>query len=121
MRIYFHLPFIQTDEGVVKAYAGKKAPSIPDYSTINRRVNKLDIKINERIGNDIVIVFDINWNKLQVVSQNTLSILAKATHIPVFNSSSHHVASLAFINIGIQFIGGMSMGNRRSCVICSRN
>jgi hypothetical protein len=57
MRIYFHLPFRQT-EGVVTAHTGKKAPSIPDYSTINRRVNKLDIKINERIGNDIVIVLD---------------------------------------------------------------
>jgi hypothetical protein len=30
-------------------------PSIPDYSTINRRVNKLDIKINEKVDNDIVI------------------------------------------------------------------
>jgi hypothetical protein len=40
MRVYFHLPFRQT-EGVVTAHAGKKAPSIPDYSTINRRVNKL--------------------------------------------------------------------------------
>ena len=28
------------------------------YSTINRRVNKLDIKINEHIGNDIVIALD---------------------------------------------------------------
>ena len=58
MRAYFHLPFRQTEDGVVTAHAGKKAPSIPDYSTINRRVNKLDIKINERIGNDIVIVLD---------------------------------------------------------------
>jgi hypothetical protein len=57
MRVYFHLPYRQT-EGVVRAHAGEKAPSIPDYSTINRRVNKLDIKINERIGNDIVIVLD---------------------------------------------------------------
>jgi hypothetical protein len=32
--------------------------SIPDYSTINRRVNRLDIKINERIGKDIIIVLD---------------------------------------------------------------
>src|SRR5215207_5204094 len=51
MRAYFHLPFRQT-EGVVKAHA-KSIPSIPDYSTISRRVNKLDIKINERLGNDI--------------------------------------------------------------------
>ncbi|HET7284579.1 MAG TPA: IS5 family transposase, partial [Nitrososphaeraceae archaeon] len=36
----------------------KEVPSIPDYSTINRRINKIDIKINERIGNDIVIVLD---------------------------------------------------------------
>jgi hypothetical protein len=39
MRIYFHLPNRQT-EGVVTAHAGKKAPSIPDHSTINRRVSK---------------------------------------------------------------------------------
>jgi Transposase DDE domain len=57
MRVYFHLPFRQT-KGVVTAHAGRKVPSIPDYSTINRRVNKLDIKINERIGNDIIIVLD---------------------------------------------------------------
>jgi hypothetical protein len=57
MRIYFHLPYRQT-EGVVKAHAGNKVPSIPHYSTINRRVNKLDIKINEHIGNDIVIAID---------------------------------------------------------------
>ena len=57
MRVYFHLPFRQT-EGVITAHADKKVPSIPDYSTINRRVNKLDIRINERTGNDIVIVLD---------------------------------------------------------------
>jgi hypothetical protein len=57
MRIYFHLPYRQA-EGVITAHTGKKAPSIPDYRTINRRVNKLNIKINERIGNDIVIVLD---------------------------------------------------------------
>jgi DDE family transposase len=58
MRIYFHLPNRHT-EGVVTAHSGKKAPSIPDYSTINRRVNsRLDIKINERIANDIIIVLD---------------------------------------------------------------
>ena len=62
MRVYFHLPYIQT-EGVVIAHAGKKAPSIPDYSTINRRVNKLDIKINERIGNDIIVVLDSTGKK----------------------------------------------------------
>ena len=56
MRIYFQLPYRQTEGVVVRAHASDKVPSIPDYSTINRRINKLDIKINERrIGNDIVI------------------------------------------------------------------
>jgi hypothetical protein len=31
----------------------KRDTSCSDYITINRRVNKLDIKINERIGNNI--------------------------------------------------------------------
>ena len=56
MRIYFHLPYRQA-EGVVIAHASTKS-SIPDYSTISRRVNRLDIKINERLGNDIVIALD---------------------------------------------------------------
>jgi len=57
MRAYFHLAYRQT-EGVVKAHAIKKVPSIPDYSTISRRINKLDITIDKRIGNDIVIALD---------------------------------------------------------------
>ena len=59
MGVYFHLPYRQTEGVVVRAHANDKVPSVPDYSTIiNRRINKLDIKINERIGNDIVIVLD---------------------------------------------------------------
>ena len=57
MRVYFHLPCRQT-ECVVRTHTGDKVPSIPDYSTINRRVNKLDIKIHEHVGNDIVIALD---------------------------------------------------------------
>jgi len=57
MRAYFRLPYRQT-EGVVKAHAKSSVPSIPDYSTLCRRINKLDIKINERVGNDIVIAID---------------------------------------------------------------
>jgi hypothetical protein len=42
--------------------AGSKVCSIPaDYSTINRRLNKLDIRrINKRIANDIVIVLALD-------------------------------------------------------------
>ena len=31
---------------------------IPHYRTISRRINKLEIKINEKLGNDIVIALD---------------------------------------------------------------
>lgn len=57
MRAYFHLPYRQT-EGVVISHASTKVPGIPHYSTISRRINKLEIKINEQLGNDIVIALD---------------------------------------------------------------
>ena len=53
MRVYFHLPYRQA-EGVVIAHVGTKIPSIPNYSTINRRVNTHDIRISElhEVGKD---------------------------------------------------------------------
>ena len=57
VKAYLHLPYRQT-EGVVRAHAANKIPSIPNYSTINRRVNRLEIKINEKLGNDIIIALD---------------------------------------------------------------
>jgi IS5 family transposase len=57
MRAYFHLPYRQT-QGLVIAHAGKKVPGIPHYSTISRRINRLEIKINEKLGNDIIIALD---------------------------------------------------------------
>ena len=45
-KAYFHLPFRQT-EGIAQGHAHGKVPSIPDYSTISRRINRLDIKIKE--------------------------------------------------------------------------
>ncbi|MGB8641712.1 MAG: IS5 family transposase, partial [Nitrososphaeraceae archaeon] len=59
MRVYFHLPYRQA-EGVVMAHASNKVPSIPNYSTISRRVNNQDIRISERreVGNDIIIAVD---------------------------------------------------------------
>ena len=67
MRVYFHLPYRQA-EGVVIAHAGnKKIPSIPNYSTINRRINNQDIRISERheVGNDddIIIALDSHRNQ----------------------------------------------------------
>lgn len=57
MRAYFHLPYRQA-EGVVMAHAGNKVPSIPNYSTINRRVNNQDVRISDQkhVGNDDIII-----------------------------------------------------------------
>jgi Transposase DDE domain len=43
-KVYFHLPYRQT-EGIVKGHAKNNIPSIPDFSTISRRMNRLDVKI----------------------------------------------------------------------------
>ena len=48
MRAYFHLPSYRQTEGVVvREHASNTLPSIPDYSNINRRINRLDIKIDD--------------------------------------------------------------------------
>jgi hypothetical protein len=45
-KAYFHLPYRQT-EGITQAHAKGKVPSIPHFTTINRRINRLDIKIKD--------------------------------------------------------------------------
>ena len=45
-KVYFHLPYRQT-EGITQAHAKGKITSIPDFTTINRRINRLDIEIND--------------------------------------------------------------------------
>ncbi len=68
-KIYLHLPYRQT-EGIVQGHAKGKVPSIPDYSTINRRINKLNIEIKEDNKNRefedeyIVIAIDITGIKV---------------------------------------------------------
>jgi hypothetical protein len=57
---YFHLSFRELpyrQMGIVVDHANK-VPRIPHYSTISRRIKKLEIKINEKLGNDIVITLD---------------------------------------------------------------
>jgi hypothetical protein len=95
MRVYFHLPYRHT-EGVVRAHANNKVPAIPDYSTINRRINKLDIKLNNRIGNDIVIVLDSTGIK---VTNRYASVRARQS--PVYCSS----VPLALLYIYIYILG----------------
>jgi hypothetical protein len=54
------------------------------------------------------LIVNINWNKLQVTSQNTLSTLANsALQIPGFNNIDH---TAVLSNLGIPITGIMSMG-----------
>jgi hypothetical protein len=60
-KVYFHLPYRQT-EGIAQGHAHGKVPSIPDYTTISRRINRLDIKIednntkNKEFEDDYIII-----------------------------------------------------------------
>ncbi len=50
-KVYFHLPYRQT-EGIVRGHIkGKLLPSIPDISTINRRINRMNIRIKDDDNN----------------------------------------------------------------------
>ena len=46
---------------------------IPHYSTISRGINKLEIKINEKLGNDIVIALDSTGIKVLTEEENGCS------------------------------------------------
>ena len=60
-KAYFHLPYRQT-EGIAQGHAKGKIPSIPHYTTINRRINRLDFKIkdtnskNKELEDDYLII-----------------------------------------------------------------
>ena len=54
--LYLHLPFRQT-EGLIKSHLSSKTKT-PTYSAIWKRVNKLNIKMNPKLGKDIVIAID---------------------------------------------------------------
>ena len=43
---------IQITEGVVRKHTSNTLPSVPDYSNISRRINRLDIKINDDDDDD---------------------------------------------------------------------
>lgn len=66
-KAYFHLPYRQT-EGIVKGHARDKIPSIPDFSTINRRINRLDLRIpnknNTQGGEFITMTVDSSGIKI---------------------------------------------------------
>ena len=59
VHLLFHLPYRQT-EGFLKALRRFDSRiEVPDYSTIDRRVNRLGVKLDEEdYGNDLVIAVD---------------------------------------------------------------
>ncbi len=72
-KVYFHLPFRQT-EGIAQGHANGKVPSIPNYSTISRRINRLDIKIKDVVNKskefeDQYIVIAIDSTGIKVTNR----------------------------------------------------
>ena len=66
MHLLFHLPYRQT-EGFLKALRRFDSRiHVPDYSTIDRRVNSLDVKLDEErsYGDDVVIAVDASGVKI---------------------------------------------------------
>ena len=74
-KVYFHLPFRQT-EGIAQEdmlwHAKGKALSIPSYSTINRRIYKLDINVE-------------NYDKSNEIKDRYIVIATDSTSIKVTN------------------------------------
>ncbi len=68
IQIYFHLPYRQT-EGIIKATIGKNLPDHPCYSQICRRINKLDIDINNSIDDDVVIIIAADSTGIKVTNR----------------------------------------------------
>ena len=68
-KAYFHLPYRQT-EGIAQAHAKGKVHPIPNYTTINGRINRLPIKIkyttdsNKSKEDYIVIAIESNGIKV---------------------------------------------------------
>jgi hypothetical protein len=68
---YFHLPYGQT-EGIAQGHAKWKVLDIPDYSTISRRITRLDIKIGDNKSQELqdgYIVIAIDSNSIKVTNR----------------------------------------------------
>jgi uncharacterized membrane protein (Fun14 family) len=56
-------------------------------------------------------IANINWNKLQTVSEGVITTLANlSTHIPAIGHTSHQVESLTMTSLGIPLTSSMSAG-----------
>ncbi len=70
-KAYFHLPYRQT-EGIAQAHAKGKLPSIPDFTTINRRINKLNIPIDtgkDKVSKDEYIIIAIDSTGIKITNR----------------------------------------------------
>jgi len=79
MRAYFHLPYRQT-EGVVRKHTSNTLPSVPDYSRICRRINRLNIKINDDDDDD-----DDDDDKTSLQHADNFVIAIDSTGVKVTN------------------------------------
>jgi hypothetical protein len=71
IRVSLHLPYRQT-EGIIKATIGKNLPDHPCYSQICRRINKLNIDINNSIendDNDVVIIIAADSTGIKITNR----------------------------------------------------
>ena len=74
LKYTFIFHYRQTKEGIAQGHAKGKVPSIPDYSTINRRINRLDIPIKDADGKntefeDEYIVIAIDSTGIKVTNR----------------------------------------------------
>jgi hypothetical protein len=69
-KTYFHLPYRQT-EGLAQGHARGKVPSIPDYTTIIRRTNKLNLQLKDdgsKESKDDYIIIAIDSTGIKVTN-----------------------------------------------------
>jgi hypothetical protein len=72
--LYYHPPYRQT-KGIARGHDKGRLPSIPDYTTISRRINKLDIKIQNsksKYFEDNYIVIAIYSTDIKVTNRGQL-------------------------------------------------
>ena len=70
-KAYFHLPYRQT-EGIAQGHAEGKVPSIPNYTTINRRINKLNILTDtakEEVSKDDYLIIAIDSTGIKITNR----------------------------------------------------
>jgi hypothetical protein len=66
-RAYFGLPYRQT-EGLLRTHSDS-IPHIPDYTIIHKRINRLEIKVNQKSDNDDDIVIAIDSTGIKVANR----------------------------------------------------